>query len=351
MMLRLCVMREKNVLFVHEGYVDPMIRSLLGSHRIGMVFGIEVRVLFILYVFMALVVVDAARYGVAEMAMWMLVGVGLFISVFLHEMGHSLSALKEGVPVHAIYLHPLGGMARLAGTLPGPYAEIQVALAGPCVNLLILALLHGISYLATPVLHSMDAGFLLHLIRHLAELNLAQALFNLLPVFPLDGGRVLAAFLVLRHGAEEGIRRAGRYALYGIIGLTGIGIWMMVTRDSSTGLSLVLIAVLLYLMGRQEAQARQFVAAYAHSRPPAQERPNWYPRDHEMYGDPIIHKRGWLQRWLDARALKKKERVKAQTLRDNARVDEILRKVNNEGIGGLSAEERQFLEDTSRRNR
>lgn len=104
----------------------------------------------------------------------------VFGFVLLHELGHSVVALHHGVPVKQITLYPLGGIASLGYMPREPMKEMQIAIAGPLVNF-VLAALFSLVYFLVP------GGFFATLV----GVNLVLGLFNLLPGFPLDGGRIL----------------------------------------------------------------------------------------------------------------------------------------------------------------
>jgi Zn-dependent protease len=121
-----------------------------------------------------------------------------FVCVVLHELGHSAAAMRFGVRVPRILLMPIGGMAEFDSIPRQPSKEIAIALAGPAVNFAIIALLWGFvrfpsSWENDPAWEGVN-GFLMQLF--LA--NLLMGTFNLLPAFPMDGGRVLRALLAIR---------------------------------------------------------------------------------------------------------------------------------------------------------
>ncbi len=131
----------------------------------------------------------------------------LFVCVTLHELGHALVAQRFGIVVEDITLLPFGGLARLRTIPREPKKELAIAIAGPLVNVAIfLVLAFGAGYLyrnetnITPefLLDKLDAGNAESLLIYLMLANIILVLFNLIPAFPLDGGRVLRALLALK---------------------------------------------------------------------------------------------------------------------------------------------------------
>lgn len=131
----------------------------------------------------------------------------VFVFVLLHELGHAIAAQRYGIQVQDIVLLPIGGLARLSRMPEKPAQELVVALAGPAVNLLAVMILLppvaaaiGAQVLGsgTFVMPDTRSPGLLNLAAFLLTINLSLLLFNLLPAFPLDGGRVLRALLAMR---------------------------------------------------------------------------------------------------------------------------------------------------------
>lgn len=121
----------------------------------------------------------------------------VFACVALHELGHAAAALRNGVPISGITLYPFGGVARMARRPPQGMVEVLIASAGPAVNLAIAALVFVVTGgKVAPV----DGGFGLRILGMLFWANLILAGFNLLPAFPLDGGRILRGLLTIRLG-------------------------------------------------------------------------------------------------------------------------------------------------------
>jgi len=122
--------------------------------------------------------------GLQDMTMF----TGLFGSVLLHELGHALMARRFRVGIASIVMYPIGGVARLTSQ-PRPVEELWITAAGPAVNLILLGIFEALASVAGSDWQTV--------FRNLARSNLVLALFNLLPAFPMDGGRLLRAGLAL----------------------------------------------------------------------------------------------------------------------------------------------------------
>jgi Zn-dependent protease len=175
----------------------------------------------------------------------------LVVSVVVHELAHAVVARVEGLEIHDITVHLFGGMARMSGEPPTPSAELKIAVVGPGASfalgivflLLDTLLIYGTSYLA--------AG---RVLRHLGLLNLFLATFNLLPGFPLDGGRALRAILWRRRGDAASALRTARSAGRSIaISLLGVGLYVYFFTEKLTGiLSMAMGAVLMLALSARE---------------------------------------------------------------------------------------------------
>ncbi|MGI8732478.1 MAG: M50 family metallopeptidase [Pyrinomonadaceae bacterium] len=131
---------------------------------------------------------------------------GLFISVFGHELSHALMARFEGIEIEEIVLHPFGGLARLRSEPQNPRAEFRIAVAGPAASFIIAILAFG----GAKVAALGDYVATIVVFYFLAWGNLLLAVFNLLPGYPLDGGRVLRAILWRNSGnISQATRMAG----------------------------------------------------------------------------------------------------------------------------------------------
>jgi Zn-dependent protease len=197
------------------------------SWRLGSVFGIDLFVhasFFILLPWVAL-----AHWLEDRTAMAALRGVLFILAVFalvvLHELGHALTGRRFGVRTKDITLLPIGGVARIERMPDKPSQELLIALAGPLVNLVLAALLFGLltasgHAVALAATSPARAPFLTKLL----WANASLFVFNLLPAFPMDGGRALRAVLAMRMDHARATRLAasvgrGMAVLFGIVGL------------------------------------------------------------------------------------------------------------------------------------
>jgi Zn-dependent protease len=137
----------------------------------------------------------------------------LFVSVLLHEFGHIRAAHRYGIPTPDVILTPIGGIARIARMPDKPVQELVIALAGPLVTLLIAAALGAILLVGSPSgsLAALGSGEI-SLWTALFWTNVILLVFNLIPAFPMDGGRVFRALLASRIGMVRGADRRGSAA-------------------------------------------------------------------------------------------------------------------------------------------
>jgi len=210
------------------------------SIPVGRALGIPVKLHFTFPFFVLLLVLVQTLSSGLLAGFMMAVGlVFLFLFVLLHELGHSVVARRYGVPILDITLLPIGGLARTLGLPRSPKHEILIALAGPAVN---LGLALPIWLLRLPL----EGGITRALLSTLLAANLMLAGFNLVPAFPLDGGRVFRALLALRWGHLRATIWAVRM---GWVMSLGFVIFGLMNRD---WIMLVLIGLFLVQAGGQE---------------------------------------------------------------------------------------------------
>jgi Zn-dependent protease len=317
---------------------------------VGRLFGIRLRVHWLLPITIATYLIkDATRAG-----LWGLERTGIttliyLASVLIHEFGHCFTAIRVGGGAEQILLWPLGGLSSVHHS-SSPRVQIKVSGIGPLTNFLIAGAAVAGLLLAARVPWSWEYlspfgdwwpynwSNLQCFILHALKLNMVLGLFNLIPAFPLDGGRMLVAGLTLRYGREHAAvvnsyvaipiglaLTVGAFSLGDLL-LGLIGIWVLFEAWQIRQLA---------RMGRlEEHPAFADVAEFEYM--PDREKPR---------------RKGWFGRWREKRAQKSREReaVKDEVLR--SRVDEVLEKVSREGLGSLSADEKRILEEASRRSR
>jgi len=226
-----------------------------GSWKIAEIAGIGV---FLHWTFLILIVwvVGAHVFQGDTMAVAMegvLFILAVFACIVAHELGHALTARRFGIRTQDITLLPIGGVARLERMPDEPSQELWVALAGPAVNVVIavglfvaLDLLRGLSAIYSPQLEVVGGDFLAKLM----YVNLFLVVFNLLPAFPMDGGRVLRAFLAQW---MDYVRATQVAATVGQVMAILFGVWGLLNQQ----VLIMFIALFVYLGAQQEAHMVQ----------------------------------------------------------------------------------------------
>lgn len=196
----------------------------------------------------------------------------VFGCVLLHELGHALAARQFGIGTSSIVLLPIGGIASLERMPRNPLQELWIAVAGPLVNVAIAAALFLVLAFAPLGLYEF------RWLQMLMIVNVVLVVFNLLPAFPMDGGRVLRSLLALRKPYVQATTQAARIGKYVAIGLGLLGLF-------SGHFMLVLVAGFVILAG--SAESRMVVREFQSPRSwatsftmPTSPRPNFDERPH-----------------------------------------------------------------------
>lgn len=214
---------------------------MMGTYNLGQVIGIPIKVHITLLIFLPIIALQIGLWTGVHFLWGLLAAAGLFGSVALHELGHAVVAMAKRIRVREILLLPIGGLAQLERMPERPGDEIQIALAGPLVSLalgvgsfLLYLFFSGWMPRSVPVL------FLV-----LASMNFMLAIFNMLPSFPMDGGRVFRAWLTPRIGRVAATRIAARtgrgMAIF-------FGIWGLFRGDPM----IIVIAIFIYMAAGAE---------------------------------------------------------------------------------------------------
>ncbi len=212
------------------------------SLHVATVAGIPIRIHFTFFLFLAWIGFSGGTNGGVS---WSLFLVAVFFCVVLHELGHALVAKRLGVTTRDITLYPIGGVAMLEGR-PKPKQELWISLAGPAVNLVLAVLIALVIVLVEGSFPRLDLG-MQHssFLTQLWIANVMLAVFNMIPAFPMDGGRVLRAWLGLRMAEARSTQIAGGIG-------QGLAIILAVTGLRTQSFVLVLIAIFVFVGAAQE---------------------------------------------------------------------------------------------------
>lgn len=246
-----------------------LLRLFRRQITVARVSGIPVRIdyrWFIVFALSAWVIALAFREGTTMTQFVRLGGVGawvagllttfaLFLSIFGHELSHALLARAEGIESDEIVLHPFGGLTRLRREPDNPRAEFRIAIAGPSASFLIGVVALAAFYVA----RTAGAGALAAAFSIIGFWNFTIAASNLLPGYPLDGGRVLRAFLWKRTGQLDDATRVaglGGQLIGGALVVFG-GWFYLRAGDPFMGLWLALVGLFLFDAARAVTRPRK----------------------------------------------------------------------------------------------
>lgn len=239
-----------------------------GSIKLGRYAGIDV---YLHVTFLAFLVFIGATELIGGSWSSAVSAVVFFCSVFgcvlLHEFGHALAARQFGIGTRDITLLPIGGVARLERMPEKPLQELWISLAGPAVNVVIILILGlwiaGTGQRFQPSVLDLTRGDLVH---RLLVVNLTLVIFNMIPAFPMDGGRVLRALLATMMNHATATRIAATlgqgvaliFAVFGLMAMFGGG----------GNPFLIFIALFVWIGAKQEAAAAEFRACRERAVPP-----------------------------------------------------------------------------------
>lgn len=180
---------------------------------------------------------------------------GLFAGVLLHELGHSVVALRYGFSIDSITLWLFGGIAQFTEMPEDWQQELQIAVAGPVVSVLLGVLAYG-GFLLVPSAHSLALDSTRFVLGYLAVMNVALAVFNMLPGFPMDGGRVLRALLARNRPYARATKIAAEVGKWFAILLGLFGLFV------TFNLFLIALAFFIYIGAASESQQTTMRAAF-----------------------------------------------------------------------------------------
>jgi len=297
---------------------------------------------------------EFVAYGLLAAVVW-------FASLIVHQVAHLWVAARLGGSIDRIVIGPLGDMVPVS--LPhDPRGEVMTALAGPAAHMVMLVVFLPAFFvsrqdLSDPLLsplapqHLIEGGIVLAALKIVFWSNWLLLLFNLLPAFPLDGGRALASGLrpfLDEKGARLAVARGGA-----MVCILGLGIWGMVGSTAGAlvpaWFPLTLIGLWLFFVARYELMhmddderdgdllGYDFSQGYTSL---------------EQHGDqPRRREPSFLNRWLQQRRELKQQRIREIEDDEERRVDQILARVKDIGLDALTAEERALLDRVSARYR
>jgi Zn-dependent protease len=318
----------------------PLLRLLNTSWPLFRAFRVNVRVSWTILLIPLVFVIRFAKWlPVAEAVQWGAAWtLGLYATVWLHEMGHIWMGRRCGIETDRITLRALGGLAHLQDKAQSPADDIRISLAGPATHLAWMAVLFPLTW----ALSGAHGGTMwMYMLRQFAAMQLSLMVFNLLPIYPSDGGRTLMGVLSLRLHAN---RAAYHTATAGFVGngcLIAAGLVALFTTSDSHGVDAWgFILIWLGIEGIRACRQLRMEAKYG----------DIYG-DHDPFQKTLLASQAALR---GADADEAKERAARAAAREERRrlqevTDRLLDRINEVGgIENLSAKERKELERASR---
>jgi Zn-dependent protease len=253
-----------------------------GSIQLARVFGIRIGVDYSWFIVLFLIIWSLSDYyervapDSSAFVLALVSALLFFLSILLHELGHAIVAIRNGIPILGIDLWMFGGVAKLGKDTESPGVEFRVAVAGPLVTVLIAALCFGLGALASGADDALEStvfdedfsGATIAVLGYLTSINVLLLLFNLIPAFPLDGGRIARAIAWKITGdRNRATRFAARLGRAGGYVLVGLGVAMILLRgDLVSGIWLAFIGVFLAGAARSAEVQADFAGRIGHIR-------------------------------------------------------------------------------------
>jgi Zn-dependent protease len=334
--------------------------ELLGrSFRLGRFFRVEVRMYLVAAVLMPLLFLHwyqpIAATGLERITLSAFAFVSLYTIVWTHEMGHIAMARRYHITTPLITLSPLGGLAHLGTRAPTPRSELWITLAGPAVHLAWLAVFWPLQrwmpydLVVVPGWRTAPLGSGVDL---LYRMNVTFLLFNLLPLFPMDGGRALRALLALRMDAGRATIFAttvgiGGAILMGLYGFSAEGVY---------GTFFVFLAFANFQACMRERMSARHHPVYGGiaARSGFESDPEAWRSGRDPFGavEEVRERRpGPIARWQMRRAADQAERTRRRDSELEHDVDRVLARLHDVGMTGLTDKERDVLRRASERRR
>lgn len=330
------------------------LRAVTRSFAIGTFFGVHVRMYWAAAVLMPLLFLTWTSPGAGTtteaLVLAAILFVCLFVVVYTHEMGHIAAGWHYGIRSDLITLSPLGGLAHMNAPARTPREEAVITLAGPAVHLVWLAVVWPLWAVLPDRVLDLDGWAwcpIAFAVWFLKTTNLSLLLFNLLPIFPLDGGRVLRALLAHRVHANRATMWAANVGVVGGVAMCLLALWQ--PRISSSILFVIGISCISASL-QEKRSARHVLVYQQHFRDPWEADGDAWKRGAGSHAD-AQRRPGWLARWRSERAARKAAAAAAAAAALDREVDAVLERVHQVGMSGLDDRERAILKRASQRHR
>ncbi len=323
------------------------------SFSVGVWFATDV---YITWLFPALFIVFCWWWGIT---LGLVFGTILLVSTLLHEFGHVLGARSTGGDGYEVFIYPLGG---LASVYPGYslWSKLFTTAAGPLVNLALCvmafpAVIHSKHYyeavhpLILPAVQFSTGEVISDVLVLIFSANYILFLINILPIYPLDGGRMVQTILIDRLGRNSGTAVYYRVGLFLGIGIMLLGVLLPEATPGRIVGMVVLLGAILTICNMQESM--QFENEEMHDDPYLNEDyADLYPGITSTKTS-VQKKPGFFKRWREKKRLEKEIREQKEIELEEVQVDALLDKVHKQGLDSLTSQEKRILERASSRRR